>query len=94
MLQQDERPAPSFEVACQRCATAVLVKKNSLAHTVVQWTEPSEKCIGMTHVETQPIPETCVYLRASIEAEVRAGNLIPGTMDLPAPDGPVEREPH
>ncbi len=87
MLHDDERPAPRFPVACERCGVTVLVKKNSLAHTVVQWTGPGDACDGMTDVETQPIAETCVFLRASIEAQVRSGNLVPADAGEPGTEG-------
>lgn len=70
---EDERGTPHQPVSCDRCAVEVLVKKNSLAHTMVQWTSASDTC-------TQLVPgdATCPFLRDSIESAVRRGRLLVG----------------
>lgn len=62
-------------LSCRVCGNRVLVEKNSLAHTSVQWTE-SLRC-----VEFAPAPDltaralrpTCAKMRDSIESAVREG---------------------
>jgi hypothetical protein len=58
----------------------VLVKKNSLAHTLVQWTSDTDKCVQLGgHADRALIP-TCTQLRASIESSVREGMLPVGDL--------------
>ncbi|GII64322.1 hypothetical protein Skr01_44070 [Sphaerisporangium krabiense] len=60
-------------VSCSSCGTCVLVKKNSLAHTLVQWTTDTEQCVELSrHAEPGLVP-TCTRLRDSIENSVRLG---------------------
>ena len=66
------------ELSCQRCGNHVLVHKNSLAHTTVQWIE-AERCeefaAAGTATELHGTIPTCESLRASITAAVRAGTV-------------------
>jgi hypothetical protein len=66
------------ELSCRRCGNRVLVQKNSLAHTAVQWTEP-ERCEEFaargTAAELHATIPTCESLRASITAAVRSGTV-------------------
>lgn len=63
-------------VSCRVCGSCVLVKKNTLAHTLVQWTSDTERCAELSrHGEPGTVP-TCSRLRDSIEADVRSG-LVP-----------------
>jgi hypothetical protein len=60
-------------VSCSSCGSCVLVKKHSLAHTLVQWTTDTEQCAELSqHAERGLIP-TCTRLRDSIEDSVRLG---------------------
>lgn len=79
----DDGTAPLRPVTCGRCGVRVQVAKNSLAHTLVQWTTDSDRCAGLTERSRPGVPRaltpTCPDLRAGIEAAVRAGNLdVPG----------------
>ena len=66
-----------YPVICRTCANHVLVQKNSLAHTVVQWGDAS-RCAefalldGLEARATSPI---CHELRASIEEAVATGDI-------------------
>lgn len=72
-----------YPVSCHRCGTCVLVKKNSLAHTEIQWTTGTDRCaeLGKTirPAVLHSITPTCEALRDSVEAAVRGGL-------LPVPD--------
>ncbi|MFI0446546.1 hypothetical protein [Actinomadura sp. 6N118] len=73
----DERP--EYPIACRRCGACVLVRKNSLAHTEIQWTADTSGCpeLGRNPVPrilTSVIP-TCAELRDSVEGAVREGRL-------------------
>ncbi|QFU92506.1 hypothetical protein [Amycolatopsis sp. YIM 10] len=68
-------------LSCRRCGTSVQVKKNSLAHTSVQWDADSRGCAEFAErlassgpPATAVIP-TCLQLRGSIEDAVREGVL-------------------
>jgi hypothetical protein len=66
------------ELSCQRCGNRVLVYKNSLAHTAVQWIE-AERCeefaASDTATELHATIPTCESLRASIRDAVRSGTV-------------------
>ena len=79
---QDERGAPRHPVNCHRCGVTVLVSKNSLAHTVVQWTASTDACVEIGG-GSDP---TCHALSGSIDAAVRAGDL--QVTDLTTPPHP------
>jgi hypothetical protein len=59
-------------VDCARCGARVLVKKNSLQHTSVQWTTLAVASCPELHGATTP---TCLALRDSIEHAVKVGRL-------------------
>lgn len=82
---KDERGGPDQEVVCEQCGTCVLVKKNSLAHTAVQWTSSTENCRGLVPGADDPsgVAPTCLYLRSSIDEAVRAGTV--EVLDLVVP---------
>ncbi|MFC9978426.1 hypothetical protein [Gordonia sp. NPDC127522] len=61
-------------LACRRCGTGVLVKKNSLAQTSVQWGD-SSSCVELgriADVNERARYAGCSYLRDSIDEAVRA----------------------
>lgn len=65
-------------VACARCATTVLVKKNSPKHTTIQWT--SDATTSCPEIGAQVAAGAkgaqilgCTVLKRSIEDAVRAG---------------------
>ena len=65
-------------LACRLCGNQVLVKKNSLAHTSVQWTEVT-RCTEFAAVATdlteRALLPGCHELRESIDSAVRAGRI-------------------
>lgn len=70
-----------YEVRCHECGTCVLVRKNSHAHTSVQWQDdpdsvcPTFRASGAA-VGTSITPrEGCPKLKASIDAAVLDGTL-------------------
>lgn len=69
------------EIRCRECGTCVLVRKNSLAHTSVQWQDdPDTVCPTFRSSGTAPgtsiTPrEGCPELKASIDAAVLDGSL-------------------
>ncbi|GAA3146828.1 hypothetical protein GCM10010466_42290 [Planomonospora alba] len=72
-------------LSCRRCGTSVLVKKNSLAQTSVQWNGGSGGCAEFAERRAAPaqapaVIPTCAQLRDSIEDAVRNGLL-----SVPAP---------
>ena len=82
---QDERSGPDQPVECQHCGASVLVKKNSLAHTVVQWTSATDACAPLTvDGPARALTPTCPYLRDSIDAAVRSRALGVGHLEPPA----------
>jgi hypothetical protein len=90
---EDERGAPRHPVNCARCGVCVLVKKNSLAHTVVQWTTSTEAC-GELSSATRSVTVTCAFLRDSIDAAVATLELAVGELDrLPISGNPPVPEP-
>ncbi|WP_326569804.1 hypothetical protein VSH64_01760 [Amycolatopsis rhabdoformis] len=65
---------------CRSCGTIVLVKKNSLAHTSIQWTtDASRSCpVFAAHVAAGRHPallDTCEKLADSISDAVADGRL-------------------
>jgi len=84
---QDERTGPNQPVACQQCGASVLVKKNSLAHTLVQWMSSTDACPRLaSHGQARATTPTCGFLRETIEAAIRTHELEVG--DLPVPGQP------
>jgi hypothetical protein len=62
-------------VKCATCGVEVRVRKNSLAHTSVQWTDAAVRgCVEFT-ARHSALVATCSALRASVEDAVRAGRL-------------------
>jgi hypothetical protein len=64
-------------LACRRCGNQVMVEKNSLAHTAIQWTE-SDRCtefasLGDRELRTRVVG--CPALRETIEEAVVAGRI-------------------
>lgn len=80
-MRADERDDTMTEVACQRCATTVLVHKSSSAQTSVQWhgeswatcTELAERRAAGLHPALVP---ACESLRNSIDEAVRTGRVL------------------
>lgn len=73
-------------LSCHRCGTCVLVKKNSLAHTLVQWTTDTDQCVELAQrsAADRGTVLTCLQLRDSIETAVRGGELhVPQERDVP-----------
>ncbi|TDD48592.1 hypothetical protein [Saccharopolyspora elongata] len=68
---------PLQPVSCRSCGTCVLVKKNSLAHTLVQWTSDTEQCVELAQSPTadRATVLTCLKLSDSIETAVRDGRI-------------------
>jgi hypothetical protein len=62
-------------VNCATCGVEVKVRKNSLAHTSVQWTEAAVRGCVEFPTRHSALVATCTALRASIESAVRAGQL-------------------
>ena len=83
-MQHDERPGPDRPVACGRCGLEVLVRKHSLAHTMVQWPADLSPCTAATVAETTGLRLACPALLDSITAAVRRRS-------VPVPD--LDREP-
>ncbi|HEY6796655.1 MAG TPA: hypothetical protein VI248_18430 [Kineosporiaceae bacterium] len=68
------------ELACERCGARVLVSKNSLRQTCVQWSRQAEaRCVEFTTAAAVGRPaalvDGCRSLRDSIEDAVRTGRL-------------------
>ena len=74
----DDRPLR--EVACRRCATTVLVRKNTLTQTSIQWlADAATVCTELAEqraagVQTGRVPR-CEALHASIDEAVADGRL-------------------
>lgn len=66
-------------VSCSSCGSCVLVKKHSLAHTLVQWTAETDQCVELSRHVDRGVVSTCTRLRDSIEDSVRLGA-------IPVPD--------
>ncbi|MGW9131838.1 hypothetical protein [Streptomyces sp. NPDC055681] len=64
-------------LACEQCATTVLVRKASLAQTAVQWPEGAGRCTEFATAKEcgTAMVATCPQLRSSIEQAVRKGEL-------------------
>jgi hypothetical protein len=67
------------EVACTACATRVLVRKNSLTQTTVQWQDDTESCLELAARraagEHTARVAHCEALRTSIDEAVAAGTV-------------------
>lgn len=79
-------------VDCTACGTRVLVKKNSLKHTSVQWqTDPAASCpvlrAGADAGRPTARQESCPRLRASISYAVSEGLLDVGDSEAYADGG-------
>lgn len=81
-MQHDERPGPDRPVPCGRCGLEVLVRKNSLAHTMVQWPADASACTEGTLAVTTGLRLRCDALQDSITDAVRRR-----TLDVPGMDG-------
>lgn len=84
--QQLYTQARLVDVACLDCLATVRVKKNSEAHTSVQWTgEALGNCAEFARMDAEPggrgIYRTCTRLVASIETAVREGEISIGAED-------------
>jgi hypothetical protein len=67
-------------VDCQNCGNRVLVKKNSIRHTSIQWTTDAvdscpEFAARVAAGEMSALIDTCKKLRDSIDEAVREGLL-------------------
>ncbi len=62
---------------CRSCGTCVLVKKNSIQHTSIQWTSrPADSCPVFAGAGTPTaLLDTCPKLADSISDAVREGTL-------------------
>lgn len=68
-------------VSCRTCGIEVLVKKNSLPHTAVQWRD-SSRCVEfalLRGLEERATARSCLELRSSIEAAVHTGQIEVGS---------------
>lgn len=66
------------EVECRTCGICVLVRKNSMKHTSVQWTsDPAQTCptfkAGLAAGRTTALQEGCPRLQDSINHAVMEG---------------------
>jgi hypothetical protein len=59
-------------VLCGRCGLAVLVRKHSPEHTMVQWPADTGPCTAATVVRSTGLRLGCDVLRDSIADAVRA----------------------
>lgn len=71
------------EVACRRCGTTVLVRKQTFAQTSVQWlTDPGLSCAELAERraagDVTARVAACESLRASIDDAVASGRLAVG----------------
>ena len=74
----DDRPLR--EVTCRRCATAVLVRKNTLTQTSIQWmSDAGATCSELAEQRAAGRPTAlvsgCTALGESIDDAVREGRL-------------------
>lgn len=74
----DDRPMR--ELACRRCATTVLVRKNTLSQTSIQWlADAGQTCSELAEQRAAGVPTGlvagCTALRESIDDAVRDGRL-------------------
>lgn len=68
--------------ACRMCGNRVLVKKNSRAHTSIEWTEAT-RCSEFAlspDLTSRAMQPTCSAMRASIEDAVQAGAIVVGDL--------------
>ena len=68
------------ELVCRRCATTVLVRKNTLTQTSIQWLgDAGETCTELAEQRAAGTPtglvSGCTALRESIDDAVREGRL-------------------
>ena len=68
------------ELSCRRCATTVLVRKNTLTQTSIQWlADAGETCTELAEQRAAGRPtglvSGCTALRESIEDAVAEGRL-------------------
>ncbi|GAB2843820.1 hypothetical protein GCM10022221_48860 [Actinocorallia aurea] len=79
-----------YPVSCRYCGLTVEVKKNSLAHTEIQWTTDTGECVelesGSPLSVLRSLRPTCRLLRDSVEAAVRDGA-------IPVGEGTEENDP-
>ncbi|MDJ0393372.1 hypothetical protein QMK17_08500 [Rhodococcus sp. G-MC3] len=69
----DSRLAP---VECRACGTCVLVRKNSVKQTSVQWTsKPANTCPVFRDAENSATVDSCQRLQDSIDHAVMEGIL-------------------
>ena len=100
MIGLDRRSDPTAQLhagrealRCDRCGATVLVSKNSLRHTSIQW---SAQAVGACQEfaaatgEPNALVPTCSTLRGCVERAVREGRLAVSAPVEPAPDV----EPH
>lgn len=67
-------------LSCRLCGTQVMVAKNSLAQTTVQWAD-SSGCVEFSRHQDVPdcpnaVVPTCFHLRDSIETAVSSGEIV------------------
>lgn len=80
MLRLGADDAPLLQpVSCEACGTEVLVRKNSLTQTTVQWTGPTQDCPELrarreAGEDTARVAH-CEQLRTSIDEAVAAGRV-------------------
>ena len=82
---EDDRGGPAQPLNCAGCGVSVLVKKNSLAHTVVQWTTSTDACRELGSAADRAAA-TCSLLRDSIDAAVRTRRLEVAELSSPGPE--------
>lgn len=73
-------PRPMRDLACRRCGTSVLVRKNTLSQTSIQWlADAGETCTELAEQRAAGVPTArvagCAALRESIDEAVRDGRL-------------------
>lgn len=77
-LGADDHPVLQ-PVACTACPVVVLVRKNSLAQTTVQWTDDTARCpeIAQRRAAGEPAGRVahCATLRSAIDDAVLAGRV-------------------
>jgi hypothetical protein len=85
-VRYDERPGPDSPVICGGCGLEVLVRKHSLAHTMVQFPAAAGRCTGATVAASTGLRLGCDALRDSIIEAVRRRALdVPDRDPGPAP---------
>jgi hypothetical protein len=86
-VHDDEREGPRTPVICVGCGVHVLVKKNSLAHTMVQWRTRADTCRAADRSLPGALRPACDLLRRSIDDAVRARRLLVPELDETISDG-------